>query len=199
MKKICLQCNKGFEKSYYRSKSSWSVAKYCSVECFRINTPLKGNQYRKGLPSPMKGKKHSLETIKQMSESKKGQIAWNKGIKCPWTTERNLRDNPKRKGENHWKWISDRTKIIPKQKRNDYAYKEWRKNVWLRDNWRCKIANPDCKGRIEAHHILGWTEYPELRYQVNNGITLCHTHHPRKRSEEAKLSPYFQKLVAEMK
>ncbi len=44
-----------------------------------------------------------------------------------------------------------------------------------------------------------WREYPELRYNINNGITLCHAHHPRKREEEAKLSPFFQQLVAEMK
>lgn len=57
----------------------------------------------------------------------------------------------------------------------------------------------NCKGRLEAHHILSWKDYPELRYDINNGITLCHAHHPRKRDEEAELSPYFQSLVAEMK
>jgi len=60
-----------------------------------------------------------------------------------------------------------------------------------RDGWKCKIANADCDGKIEAHHILSWRDYPELRYQPNNGITLCHAHHPRKRVDEAKLLPYF--------
>lgn len=62
---------------------------------------------------------------------------------------------------------------------------------------KSRIYNIDCSGQIEAHHILGWKSYPELRYETNNGITLCHAHHPRKREDEAKLSPYFQKLVAE--
>lgn len=48
---------------------------------------------------------------------------------------------------------------------------------------------------IEAHHILGWEEYPKLRYEVNNGITLCRAHHPRKRAEEKKLVPYFMGLI----
>ena len=79
--------------------------------------------------------------------------------------------------------------------RRSSAYGEWRHQVWLRDNFKCKIANPDCLGGIEAHHILNWVDYPELRYQLNNGITLCHAHHPRRRAEEKRLSPYFQSLV----
>ena len=44
--------------------------------------------------------------------------------------------------------------------------------------------------------ILGWTDYPELRYEVNNGITLCHFHHPREWKEEKRLISEFQKLVS---
>ena len=59
----------------------------------------------------------------------------------------------------------------------------------------CRIADNNCEGRMEALHILGWNAHPELRYEVNNGITLCHFHHPRKRNDEIRLSPYFQELV----
>lgn len=108
---------------------------------------------------------------------------------------RNCR-NLNHKGEKCYNYIKDRSKLVKKQERNDPAYKEWRMSVWLRDNFKCKIANPDCKGKIEAHHILGWSEFVELRYEINNGITLCHAHHPRKRAEEKRLSPYFQNLVS---
>jgi hypothetical protein len=107
-----------------------------------------------------------------------------------------------RTGENHPKWIEDRTKLKRTSKqgeRRTSAYFFWRKSVWERDEYKCKINNKDCKGRLEAHHILNWADCPELRYEVNNGITLCLAHHPRKRELEAKLSPYFQSLVAEMK
>jgi hypothetical protein len=99
-------------------------------------------------------------------------------------------------GENNPNWIIDRSKLAKRQERNDTAYKEWRRQVWLRDNFKCKIDNPNCSGRIEAHHILGWMEYPELRYQVNNGITLCHAHHPKRRAEEKRLVSEFQELVS---
>lgn len=98
--------------------------------------------------------------------------------------------------ENHPRWISDRSKLKKSRSQAyDYAYKLWMREVKNRDGWKCKISNDDCSGRLEAHHILGWKSHPELRYEINNGITLCHLHHPRKRSEEERLSPYFQNLV----
>jgi hypothetical protein len=79
--------------------------------------------------------------------------------------------------KNHHLWIKDRTQLKrydnDAKDRRSYAYTDWRKNVWTRDNWKCKINNQDCKGQILAHHILGWKQYPELRYNINNGITLC--------------------------
>lgn len=102
---------------------------------------------------------------------------------------------PEITGINNPRWIKDRTRLAKRQERNDMAYKEWRRQVWIRDKFKCKISNQNCLGRIEAHHILGWTAYPELRYEVNNGITLCHFHHPRKRKDEMILSPFFQELI----
>ena len=165
MKKNCQICNKEFSKKQSHSKSAWLLVKYCSRECAGKNS----------------GFKRGTEV---WNKNKKGlQKAWNKGMKGFNT------------GEKSGRWIADRTKLAKRQERNDMAYKNWRKQVWLRDNFTCKIANPDCCGRIEAHHILGWTNYPELRYEVNNGITLCHFHHPRKRKDEMRLSPYFKNLV----
>ena len=68
--------------------------------------------------------------------------------------------------------------------------------VFIRDGWKCKIQNQDCKGQLQAHHILPWRDYIELRHVVNNGIALCQAHHPRKRAEEKRLSPYFMELVS---
>lgn len=156
-------------QSSFEVKPSLIRVIHCSQSCAR-----------KGKDSPRKGAVLSPE---QKSKISTAHRTWK---------ER----NPERV---HWNFIGDRSLLAKHQERNDMAYKEWRKQVWLRDNFVCKIANPDCKGRIEAHHILSWTSYPKLRYEVNNGITLCHFHHPRKRLDEAELSPYFQKLVAEMK
>lgn len=131
----------------------------------------------------------------------KGCVTWNKGLTkedprvMKYTLAKMGIKRPDVAGKNHWKWIEDRSKLKKKELRNDSAYKVWRQQVWLRDNFKCKIANPDCKGRIEAHHILAWKDSIELRYEINNGITLCHFHHPKKRKEEEILSPFFKTLI----
>lgn len=81
-------------------------------------------------------------------------------------------------------------------RRNDPAYQLWRKEVYKRDEFTCRMQNDNCAGRIEAHHICPWFDFPELRYEVKNGITLCQAHHPRRRAEVQQLIPVFQKVVA---
>lgn len=100
-----------------------------------------------------------------------------------------------RTGENHPRWIKDRTKLKKSGGRRNRAYDYWRRQVLERDNWKCRIANQDCKGKLVAHHILPWRDFPELRYKINNGITLCQYHHPRKRIDEQKLTPFFQNKI----
>jgi len=102
------------------------------------------------------------------------------------------------KKERHWQWKEDRTLLKTaggSEERRSSRYKNWRREVCNRDNWKCKINNSDCNGRLEVHHILGFTEYPELKYNINNGITLCHFHHPRKRVDEERLIPIFRDMV----
>jgi len=129
-----------------------------------------------------------------LSEEHKRKLSLaNKGKKIPQEQLEKVR------GKNSWRWIKDRTKLcrISKQgERRTSAYIYWRKQVWLRDDFKCKINNSECNGKIEAHHILSWREYPELRFEINNGITLCHAHHPRFVAEEKRLISYFQELVS---
>lgn len=117
-----------------------------------------------------------------------GSIPWNKGKKMPEIT-----------GEKHYLWVKDRSLLKDDHRdRNGQLHKEWSKQVKNRDGWKCRISNGNCSGHVVAHHILSWRDYPELHYEINNGITLCQVHHPRKREQEAKLSPFFQSLVVEM-
>ncbi len=153
----------------------------------------------------MFGKKHTEDTKRKISETERGKKISEETrrkigqsyIKTKRRLEGIIELGKRQKGENHYRWILDRTQVKQYWKeRNNPEYKQWRMKVWIRDGFKCKISNQDCERRIEAHHILGWSEYVELRYEVNNGITLCHAHHPRKRAEEKRLAPIFKELVS---
>lgn len=148
-------------------------AKLCK-KCFYIE--IKKNPF-------MKGFKHTEETRKKMSLARLGK-------------KLSLETISKLKGKKAWNYIEDRTKLKKSEKKHlDYAYKDWMLVVKKRDNWKCKINNSACNGQLEAHHILNWIEYPELRYDINNGITLCHTHHPKGRVKEKLWSSYFMEII----
>jgi hypothetical protein len=101
----------------------------------------------------------------------------------------------KPKGDKHWRWFEDRSKLKKDNKRNDSAYGEWRKLVWIRDGFECQLKDETCLGRIEVHHIHEWATHKELRYCVKNGITLCKKHHPRKKKDVLDMVDTLKKIV----
>ena len=77
------------------------------------------------------------------------------------------------KGENHPNWQGGKSKLNDKRDSNDY--KKWRLAVYKRDGYKCCFCGS--KIRLNAHHIKSWKNYPELRYNLDNGITLCEKCH----------------------
>jgi hypothetical protein len=57
-------------------------------------------------------------------------------------------------------------------------YIQWRKSVFERDGFKCR----DCgeTKHLQAHHIKPWTGYPELRFDIDNGLTLCRDCHAKR-------------------
>lgn len=206
--------SKGFGK--------WQLGKHHSQETKeKMSKSLVGNTRRLGI-------KHSEESKKKMSLVKTGVVASEETLKkmslsSPkvWLGKKFSEEHRKKiglsnlgkqmsvesrekmriskTGESHWRWYKDRTKLKKQEDRRSSAVDEWRKNIYKRDEYKCKFSNKDCKGRIEAHHILNWEDFPELRYNLDNGITVCHHHHPRGREKEKQLSPYLQELVLKSK
>ena len=116
---------------------------------------------------------------------KKGHIPWDKGKENPKMVGNT---NGFKKGHKIWlgktgnksgAWKGDKAKSKQCTYKHitDTAWKIWRSKVFERDNWICQTCGKRSKvGEpvyLEAHHIKGWSKYPELRYDVNNGITLC--------------------------
>ena len=79
----------------------------------------------------------------------------------------------------------------------DPAYKKWRKLVYTRDKFSCKWPGCNQTKKLNAHHIKSWAQYPGLRFEPNNGITLCKDHHKMITGMEEIYAGVFLKLVAE--
>ena len=188
MEKNCKQCRAIFSRKPRFSLKWWKNAKFCSQDCFHKN--------RIGKPSGTLGKaswNKGLKTgIVPSSAFKNGMIPWNKELKGKYRLWPNGREVPWQIGNRNHNWRGG----YSKSQHKGTEYDAWRMEIYRRDGSKCRINNEDCNGKMEAHHILSFTKYPELRYQINNGITLCHAHHPRKRAEEVILAPIFRGLIS---
>lgn len=78
-------------------------------------------------------------------------------------------------GETNPKYIKDRTQL---KTRKRYENSEWKKQVFIRDNYTCQICDQK-GGKLQADHIKPYCAYPELRTDINNGRTLCITCHKK--------------------
>jgi 5-methylcytosine-specific restriction endonuclease McrA len=73
--------------------------------------------------------------------------------------------------------IYESLKSLPEEEnpRQTEEYLLWQKEVFRRDNYKCRLCGSN--KNLNAHHLNGFARYPDLRYDINNGITLCEKHH----------------------
>jgi len=125
--------------------------------------------------------------------------AWNKGLETgikPWLGKKRPKEMEKmrianigrkhtrmtrqkqsnaHKGEKSYSWkggITPKNKII----RRSIELRLWREAVFARDNFtdqKTKIRG----GKLHAHHIQNFAQYPELRTSIENGITFSKESH----------------------
>lgn len=121
--------------------------------------------HRANISKSRMGKKQSAETLEKLSKIRKGKIPWNKGRKCPETS-----------GEKNGSWKGG-VNPINHTIRNSLEYKLWRTAVFERDDYTCiwcGVRNGNGKKiTLNADHIKPFALFPELRFAIDNGRTLC--------------------------
>jgi hypothetical protein len=206
----CDYCGKEFNKVL--CEVSKFKHQYCSKKCsgkYRKENYIYSEEHKRkiglaqlGKKNHNYGKKASDELRLKLSKAQTGKHSGEKnpmfGIKgeihpsygIPRSEESKKKQREKMKGryigENGPAWKGG---VTPEHKRvrNSAELKEWRKEVFKRDNWTCRDCEKRGKGALHAHHIKPFAKYPELRFEINNGITLC---------EDCHKKTFKKKLVA---
>lgn len=70
--------------------------------------------------------------------------------------------------------------------RKSCQYEQWRISVFERDEYTCQHCGGKCqegqKVYLNAHHIKPFAKYTDLRFDIDNGITLCEDCHKKERN-----------------
>lgn len=158
------------------------------------------------------GSKASPETKKKMSLASLGkEKPWLKGRKLHPDTVEKIRQRMlgnkfmegkkmsaetrlkksllAKKGKDSPLWRGGSTK--PNSKiRGSVEYKIWRTSVFERDNYTCQWCSArSCKGNpvvLNADHIKPFAYFPELRFTLSNGRTLCVSCHKKTPTYKSK-------------
>lgn len=175
---ICYWCESYFER--YTSNISYFCCKSHAAKWrFKYNPEI-----RKGIKIGLK-KAHE----KAPERMRKRMV----GYKNPaWRGSGNPNYGKNaRRNEKHPMWVKDRSKL---KSRPLSEGREWRIKVFIRDNYTCQ----ECGARngngkridLQAHHIKPYAIFPKLRFDINNGITLCLDCH--KQTETYALNSKYQ-------
>lgn len=137
---------------------------------------------RETFVSPLKGKRMSEESRKKMSESaRKRTDNHRRGTKHTIETRKKIsaatRERTPRGEECHS--YKDGKLSERRDQRFSMQYKRWRFDVFSRDNFTCQRCGDARGGNLHAHHIKPFADYPELRFDISNGVTLCEVCHKR--------------------
>jgi len=147
---------------------------FCSQRCYQEN---KKQALRKGryfnclhCNNQFYRKPFDIKNGNNKFCSRNCYLSWQKGrpkserLKALWRDGR-------RGGINASNWKGGITPINRKI-RNGEKYKNWRTAIFERDDYTCQECNKK-NIYLHAHHIKPFSLFPRLRFDVDNGITLC--------------------------
>ena len=161
----CATCSK--ELLVYKSQNK----KVCSRKCYYIYMSKPNTKFREVKNCLICTKEFTEWTCRERKfcsikcywQDKKGKPNWRKGKRGIYI------------GEKAGNWKGGLTKEN-KRLRNSLDYKIWRESIFKRDNYTCQICG-QYNGYLNADHIKPFAYFPELRFELSNGRTLCKSCH----------------------
>lgn len=131
--------------------------KYCAGRIISESTRLK-------MSASAKKRGFTKEWREKMSQRHP-----QRGVSVPM--ERRIRIGAKQRGKLNHNWKGGITNK-DRAERHLLEYKIWRDEVYKRDEFKCQICG-QIGGKLQAHHILSFANFPEKRTDVSNGLTVC--------------------------
>ena len=93
------------------------------------------------------------------------------------TDEYKSKSSMAKMGSNNPMWDPNKTDEEREREKNHSrrfpGYKDFRRKVYERDNFTCKICGDNKGGNLVVHHINGFKWDVRNRMEVDNGVTLC--------------------------
>lgn len=200
--KPCLQCGTCIIKQPNRSLKDWhSRTKYCSKKC-RAKCVSNSVEWRRKQSEAHMGKKnpHTKEWNEKISKSlQRGgkpkckvcnrQLVSYKAKHCkrhrPITEETRMKRSIATRGSRSHAWRGGLTPVH-QGIRQSVEYRLWREVVYRRDDYTC-VHCGQRGGELNADHIKQFAYYPKLRFDIDNGRTLCKPCHKKTDSYSRKI------------
>lgn len=182
-------------------------------------------EVRKKISQGNRGKKRTIEQRRHISEGLRSHaVIPPKRTGAHWTEESKQKWSLKQKGQvGHPQPLSAKRRLsecfrgekgsnwkggitlLTEAMRHTLEFRLWRAKVLERDNYTCQSC---CVrgGILRPHHIKSFAHFPELRFTVSNGVTLCAGCHQKtdnfggraiKQNMEVKQGKSLYQVIAE--
>lgn len=180
MKLECLKCKKEFVR--YISKSNLARGKglYCTRGCYnsiQTSRPSKAKMPQWSClicASSFKQYRRNDEPRLYCSKKCLGVANGRRTLGQPRSTAVRRKLSRAFRGDRSHFWKGGVT-ALNAIARESVEYKLWRESVLKRDGYRCTFCASN--KQLQADHIKQFAFYPELRFAIDNGRTLCEPCH----------------------
>lgn len=170
-------------RNYGKNNPNYKSGNFCkSHYCIKCHKPISVCNFLYGSKLCRSCSAKNIKRTKQIRKyycitcrKEIGYNSWHYGTQLCKSCSMKKAKKDSWKGKNNPKYIDNRT---PKNHkiRTSSNYYQWRNKIFIKDNYICQNCGQYGE-QLNAHHIEAFFVSPKLRFNINNGITLCEKCH----------------------